>query len=169
MYRGFVLLLFLVITGCSDGSRTEHDDQPSSSDSAFAELQERGAAPHAMGVDQYTSVHRFDDLSDGGRIELQSEADNPEDIEQIRTHLRHIAQSFAAGDFQIPEFVHDRDEVPGAAVMSAKRDAVRYEYRDLPRGGEVRISSNDSEAVEAIHEFLAFQRHDHRAGGHEAH
>src|SRR5712692_2626707 len=37
-------------------------------DSAFRALQDRGKT--AMGVDQYTSLHRFDPLPDGGRIVL---------------------------------------------------------------------------------------------------
>ncbi len=49
--------------------------------------------------------------------------------------------------------------------MAAKRSTIRYVYRPLPDGGEVRISTSDPEALRAIHEFMAFQRRDHRAGG----
>src|SRR4051812_36567910 len=38
-------------------------------DSSFSAMQQRGKI--AMGVDQYTSIHKFDDLVNGGRIELQ--------------------------------------------------------------------------------------------------
>ena len=131
-------------------------------DTAFAALQERGRA--AMGVDQYTSTHRFDALPDGGRIELQRDTDDAEGIATIRAHLRAIADDFAAGDFRTPAFVHVR-EVPGSAVMAERRAAIRYAYRDLPRGGEVRITTADAAAIEAIHAFMAFQRGDHRAGG----
>lgn len=54
-------------------------------------------------------------------------------------------------------------EVPGTKVMAARRGAIRYSYRELPRGGEVRIRTNDAEALKAIHDFLAFQRMEHRA------
>lgn len=138
----------------------------SDSDSAFAALQRRGASPMAMGVDQYTSAHRFDDLPDGGRIELQREVEDSAGIERIREHLRHIAVAFAAGDFRIPAFVHDRTEVPGTDVMTAKRAVIRYRFEELPRGGAVRITTSDPEAVAAIHRFLAFQRGDHHAAGH---
>ena len=37
-------------------------------DTSFAAMQRRGKI--AMGVDQYTSVHKFDDLTNGGRVEL---------------------------------------------------------------------------------------------------
>ena len=132
------------------------------SDSAFAALQSRGE--QAMGVDQYTSTHRFDDLPDGGRIELQRDVADSAGIAQIRQHLQEIASAFASGDFSTPAFVHMR-EVPGAEVMAARRAAITYTYRELPRGGELRIVTSDAEALAAIHAFLAFQRQDHRAGG----
>ena len=134
-----------------------------STDSTFAALQVRGH--EAMGVDQYTSTHLFDALPDGGRIELQRDADDPAGVAEIRRHLREIARAFQAGDFSTPVFVHDRP-VPGTDVMAAKREAITYTYRDLPRGGEVRLFTSDPEALAAIHAFMAFQRQDHRTGGH---
>lgn len=135
---------------------------PTTHDSAFAALQARGH--QAMGVDQYTSTHRFDALADGGRIELQRDSDDPEGIETIRAHLRAIADAFSRGDFATPAFVH-AERVPGTDVMAARRAHIRYLYRDLPRGGEVRIVTEDAEALRAIHAFMAYQRTDHRAGG----
>lgn len=132
-------------------------------DTAFAALQERGK--QAMGVDQYTSTHLFDSLEDGGRIELQRDVDDPEGVAVIRRHMQDIAAAFARGDFRIPGFVHAQ-EVPGTRVMAERRAHITYTYRELPRGGEVRITTRDPAAIAAIHEFLAFQRMDHRAGGH---
>jgi hypothetical protein len=130
-------------------------------DTAFAALQQRGK--QAMGVDQYTSTHHFDGQPDGGRIELQRDIADPAGVAQIRRHLQEIARAFSAGDFSTPDFVH-MQQVPGTRVMAAKRAVITYTYRELPRGGEVRIVTTDPEAVAAIHEFLAFQRQDHRAG-----
>ena len=145
------------------GTARPADESAGPDDHAFHTLQERGET--AMGVNQYTSTHRFDALPDGGRIELQRDVDDPAGVEQIRRHLREIADAFARGDFAVPGFVHAR-EVPGTAVMAAKRDAITYTFRELPRGGEVRIVTRDPEAVRAVHEFMAFQRSDHRSGGH---
>ena len=128
-------------------------------------MQTRGA--HVMGVDQYTSAHVFEDLPDGGRVVL--DRDDPADtaaIVTIRAHMRDIATAFRAGDFTKPFAVHAQT-VPGTAVMRARRAAISYEQIDRPRGGEVRIRTNDPEAVAAIHEFLAFQRREHRASSHE--
>jgi hypothetical protein len=136
---------------------TERD---SSADSAFAGVQERGH--EAMGVDQYTSAHRFEPLPDGGRIELQRDTADRAGVETIRAHMRDIAGRFSRGDFAIPGFVHAR-EVPGTRVMTERRAQISYQAADLPGGGEVRIRSTDAAAVAAVHEFLAFQRGDHRA------
>jgi hypothetical protein len=133
-------------------------------DSAFSAVQARGADARGMGVDQYTSAHEFDALADGGRIELQRAVDDSAGVAQIRRHLREIAAAFGAGDFRTPGFVH-MQQVPGTAVMAAKRAAISYAERDLPRGGEVRITTHDPEALAAVHAFIAFQRQEHHAGG----
>jgi hypothetical protein len=129
-------------------------------DSSFAAMQARGKM--AMGVDQYASAHQFEVLPDGGRIELQMKSDDSLSVAQIRAHLRLIEHAFQAGDFTTPAFVHMK-AMPGTATMSRKRDVITYTYADLPRGGEVRITSKDPDAVAAIHEFLAAQTREHHA------
>jgi hypothetical protein len=131
-------------------------------DSAFAELQARGTVE--MGVDQSTAIHRFDDLPDGGRIELQTSRPDSSAVSAIRGHLEGIARAFGTGDFSKPSLVHARD-VPGAATMSRLHRVISYRFEPLPRGGAVRIRAKDPEALQAIHQFLAFQRREHRAGG----
>jgi hypothetical protein len=132
-------------------------------DTSFAAMQARGKM--AMGVDQYTSWHRFDPLPDGGRIVLQRDATDTAGTTAIRQHLQDIAMRFRAGDFAIPGFVHAQ-QVPGTPVMAAKRAAIRYVFHPLSGGGEVRIVTHDSTAVTAVHQFLAFQRSEHRVGEH---
>ena len=130
------------------------------SDSSYAAMQARGR--EVMGVDQYTSRHVFEPLPDGGRIELQRTVDDSAGVAQVRRHLAGIAEQFGRGDFSAPFGVHAVD-VPGTAVMRAKAGAIVYRARPLPRGGEVRITTTDPDAVAAVHEFLAFQRREHRA------
>jgi hypothetical protein len=133
------------------------------SDSGFGAVQSRGA--QAMGVDQYTSTHVFEPLPDGGRISLQRDAEDAVGRDQILGHMEEIAVAFAAGDFRLPGFVHARG-VPGTRVMAARRAEISYAVESLPRGGSLRLRTSDSAALAAIHEFLAFQRMDHRAGMH---
>ena len=122
----------------------------------------------AMGVDQNTSHHVFDDLADGGRIELQADSADSTAIAAIRAHLSTITSAFQAGNFSTPDFVHS-GRVPGTDVMAAKRSAISYVFAALPRGGEVRITTHDAEALHAIHQFLAYQRQEHHAMGHAMH
>ena len=134
----------------------------SAGDTSYAAMQERGRS--AMGVDQYTSAHRFDDAPDGGRIVLQRDASDTAGTRVIREHLRAIAGRFAAGDFRVPGFVH-AGEVPGTRTMALHRRVITYRFEVLPGGGQVRIVTRNPAAVRAIHRFLAFQRTEHRAPG----
>jgi len=128
-------------------------------------MQARGAA--VMGVDQYSSTHVFEDLPDGGRIVLdRGDPSDTAGIATIRQHMHQVAAAFTAGDFTQPFTVHATN-VPGTAVMAAERTTITYEEFDRPRGAEVRITTRDSGAVAAVHEFLEFQRHAHHAAGHE--
>lgn len=131
-------------------------------DTGFAALQQRGKM--VMGVDQYTSMHRFDDLADGGRIVLTRSPEDTAGVRAIRAHLAEITRAFAAGDFGHTMMVHQHT-LPGTDVMRERRAAITYRMDTLPGGGAVRISTRDSVAVRAIHEFLSAQRGEHHAGG----
>jgi hypothetical protein len=130
-------------------------------DSSFGELQARGKM--AMGVDQYASAHRFDVLPDGGRIALEMKVGDSLGVAEIRAHMKLIEHAFQDGDFSTPEFVHAR-AMPGTDIMRRNKALIRYSYADLPRGGEVRITTTDRESLRAIAVFLGAQRGDHRAG-----
>jgi len=153
-----VIVALPLATACAQGA-AKSAKKP---DTAFATMQQRGKT--AMGVDQYTSTHKFDSTPTGGRVELQRDTADAAGVAQIRAHIRDIAKAFAAGDFATPGFVHMQD-VPGTKVMREKRAAISYEPHDLPRGAELVISTKDPAAVEAIHQFMAFQRGEHHAGG----
>ena len=112
-------------------------------DSAFRAMQARGQ--DVMGVDQYTSVLRFDPVAAGGRIELQRDRDDSAGVAMIRAHMRSIARTFAAGDFTAPATVHF-ETVPGVATMRTRRAAIHYDVTDLPRGAALRIRSSDPAA-----------------------
>ena len=154
----------VLLGGALLGASCATSAKPRNGDSAFAALQTRGAS--VMGVDQYTSAHVFEDLPDGGRIVLvRQDSTDSAGVATIRAHMRSIADAFAEGDFSAPGMVH-MQQVPGTDVMAARRSAIRYSVADRAGGGEVRLTSSDADVVKAIHEFLAFQRMDHRAGGH---
>ena len=153
------LALLLPIAACGRQDKAE-----TQSDSSFAALQQRGEK--AMGVNQYTSQHVFEPLPDGGRIVLQREASDSLGVAAIRAHMDTISRSFANGDFAVPGFVHATGDVPGTAAMKRLKAEITYKPQDLPGGAQVVIATKNSQAISAIHEFLAFQRMDHRAGMH---
>ena len=154
MHRALILtVLALALTVAQAAAQAKQD-------TSYHAMQMRGRL--VMGIDQYTSTHVFEDLADGGRIELQRDTADAEGVTVIRAHLKTIAQAFKAGDFTAPALVHMK-EVPGVDVLKAKKAVITYRYRDLPRGGEVRIQTSDATARKAVHAFLAFQRSEHHA------
>lgn len=157
--RFLILVPLIAVVSC-----TREDRGGVRSDSSFAALQQRGET--AMGVDQYTSQHVFEPLPDGGRIVLQRKESDSAGVAAIRLHMRTISKAFNSGDFALPGFVHDMGDVPGTTVMKRLKNEISYAPRDLPGGAEVLISTKNPEAVSAIHDFLAFQRMDHRTGMH---
>jgi hypothetical protein len=134
---------------------------PTLTDSAFKALQSRGAM--VMGVDQYSSQHRFEDRPDGGAVILERDSADAAGVATIRAHLREVRDRISKGDFSLSEAVHASHDIPGTGVLRAKSAALSVRYVDRPGGGEVRLSSADPEVVKAIREFLVFQRGEHRA------
>jgi hypothetical protein len=127
-----------------------------------ADVETRGA--QVMGFDQRRTVHHFRLHADGGAIDVAvKDAADRVDLEAIRQHLPHIARMFQDGRFDLPMLVHATD-VPGTADLSRLATRVRYTYVETPTGGRVDIVTTDSEALSALHRFLAFQIADHRTG-----
>ena len=120
-----------------------------------------------MGFDQEKTTHHFRLKEDGGAIEV--EANDPKDRDsrdQIRQHLSHIARMFADGDFTAPMLIHSRTP-PGVPVMKRLKADIKYRFEEMERGGRVRITTTNREALAAIHEFLRFQIKDHKTGDYE--
>jgi hypothetical protein len=119
---------------------------------------------HAMGFSHENTAHHFRLLKDGGAIEVEArDSSDAASRDAIRQHLGHIAKLFAAGDFDVPMFIHDQVP-PGVPAMKRFKDEIRYRFEKTDRGGRVRISTGNAEAVKAVHEFLRFQITDHQTG-----
>ena len=145
-----VLMAMAVVAGLASSPQAHH---------AQTDLDRRGAL--AMGFDQQKTTHAFVSAGSGGSIEVRAnDAGDAAATHQIRTHLAEIAKAFAAGDFGKPFQTHG-EVPPGVPAMQRLKGAIRYVYRDIPRGGSVRITTTDPEALAAVHEFLAYQRREH--------
>ena len=158
-----VASLALPILACGQGATTcpVHEHQGMSDDHA-AGVDARG--DHAMGFSHDASAHHFLLFPSGGVIEVDANDKNDKaSRDEIRIHLSHIAEMFTEGNFQVPMFIHDKVP-PGVSVMESKEGAISYTFEPTPTGGRVRIATADKDALEAIHEFLAFQIDDHRTG-----
>lgn len=126
------------------------------------DLNRRGA--HVMGFSQETTTHHFRLTEDGGVIEVK--ANDPKDMQtrdHIRMHLAHITRSFSEGDFRDPMNVH-HELPPGTKEMQRLRKQIRYDFENRESGGRIIIRASNPEAIEAVHEFLAFQIREHHTG-----
>jgi len=122
-------------------------------------------AAGVMGFDQERTAHHFLLFKDGGAIDVSvKNAGDTKNREAIRSHLPHIAMMFGNGNFDAPMLVHDSANVPGTKVMTARKDAIRYQYAETPNGGRVTIVTSDPQALDAVHAFLKYQIAEHKTG-----
>jgi hypothetical protein len=134
----------------------------SKTDAHHQGVTERG--DKVMGFSHEKTSHHFRLYADGGVIEAEAqEAADTESRDQIRNHFAHIAQMFAAGDFNAPLLIHQQNP-PGTPTMTRLRAEIRYTLEEMPRGGRIRIRTQNQEALRAIHQFLRFQIKDHQTG-----
>jgi hypothetical protein len=128
----------------------------------LAEVNARGE--QGMGFSQTATTHHFLLMPDGGAIQVT--VNDPKDatnLDQIKMHLAHIVEMFAAGNFDTPMFVHDQVP-PGGAVMQKLKGEIAYRYEETQGGARVRVSTRNPEALSAIHDFLRFQIKEHQTG-----
>jgi len=136
--------------------------QHQSHDGHLDGVNRRGDA--AMGFSHAKTTHHFLLKPDGGVIQVEANAaGDAASRDQIRRHLNYIAKKFSEGDFAAPMFIHSQTP-PGVPAMKRLKVEIKYEFEELERGGHVRISTSNSEAVKAIHDFLRFQIKDHQTG-----
>ena len=146
------LFAAVILAGCTLFAQDEH----------HSGVNQRG--DHVMGFSHDKTTHHFRLYSDGGTIEV--DANDPKDTQsrdQIQMHLGHIAKMFAAGDFKAPMLIHDRVP-PGVPVMQELKSEIAYEFSKTERGGKVRITTKNPDALKAVYEFLRFQIADHHTG-----
>jgi hypothetical protein len=127
-----------------------------------SDLNQRGG--QGMGFSQTATTHHFLLKPDGGVIQVEvNDSSDADQLADVRMHLHHIAAAFQKGDFDIPMFVHDTVP-PGEPEMKALRDQIQYTLEETKSGGRLIISSTNTNAVAAIHQFLVFQIQEHKTG-----
>ena len=119
---------------------------------------------HVMGFSHEKTTHHFELHYDGGVIDVRAnDVKDTESRDQIRAHFHHIAQMFAAGNFNAPMLVHSTT-VPGTETMSRLKDQLHWDLQETPRGARLVITADNKTALDAVHEFLRFQIEDHKTG-----
>jgi hypothetical protein len=161
LFRMAVLLVASVPLALSAGVQQD-PHRENHQDKRLEGVNERG--DHAMGFSHEKTTHHFQLTVEGGSIEVT--ANDPKDatsLTQIRAHLAHIAKLFKAGDFSMPMFTH-AEQPPGVSVMTRLKEEITYTFEPIERGGRVRITSSNTEALDAVHDFLRYQIKDHKTG-----
>lgn len=142
----------------------KQEKKPSSDTSGIQAEKMNQRGDHVMGFDHMKTTHHFFLLSDGGAIEVgANSSQDTESRDQIRMHLGHIAKMFAEGNFKAPMLIHDQVP-PGTPVMQRLKNDIKYKFEKTEQGGLIRISTDNPEALQAIHEFLRFQITEHKTG-----
>jgi hypothetical protein len=140
----------------------QQSQPPASTDAHHHDMNERG--DKVMGFSHEKTTHHFRLYPDGGAIEVEAnDASDTESRDAIRGHFSHIVKMFTAGDFSAPMLIHQQNP-PGTPVMKRLREQIRYTLEETPRGGRIRITTQNAEAIHAVHEFLRFQIKDHQTG-----
>jgi hypothetical protein len=146
--------LFLCLFVQANPARAQESAPVHDHDKTHCDMVARGNK--AMGFDAAKTTHHFTLSPLGGAIEVSAnDAADTASRDEIQQHLRHIAQKFKEGDFDIPMFVHDQVP-PGVPTMKRLKDAITYGYVATERGARVEISSANPDARSAIHDFLRF-------------
>jgi hypothetical protein len=144
----------------------QHQAQMAAQHEHLAGVDHRG--DEVMGFSHERTSHHFLLEPEGGTIQVEAKdtgdtQSRGQILKQIRTHLAEVARQFTAGDFSMPQEIHDR-VLPGVPEMIQRKDAITYRYEDLENGGRVVIRTSDPAAMAAIHAFLQAQIGDHRTG-----
>jgi hypothetical protein len=164
--RSYSVVVILVIAFSAVllgfAQQPQPSDQQKSKHESMEMMNERG--DRVMGFDHLKTTHHFLLKTDGGLIRIEAnDASDQESRDQIRRHLRHIAEMFSEGNFSAPMLIHAQNP-PGAAVMKQLKANIKYEFGENERGAQIRISTSDAEALKAIYDFLRFQIKEHMTG-----
>jgi hypothetical protein len=115
----------------------------------------------AMGFNQTMIHHHFMSTSTGGQIMIMStNQSDVKTIDEIKSHVKEIQYEFSQGNFTKPFYIHAQI-VPGADMMAAKKDLIHYSVKDIDGGSILILTTNDTQLLTAIQQFMNFQSSQH--------
>lgn len=162
MFFSLLLMLFALSLVASQTdhnmNHNEHSASHESNDLSFAEREQA-----VMPFDLEATLHIFQDTAIGGVQQvIVHDANDQENIDLIRIHLKEQAEAFAKGMFSNPSYLHG-ETMPGLAELQKAGQAgiLSVVYQDLDNGGEIIYSSEDKDVIIAIHLWFQAQVNDH--------
>src|SRR5579864_5145190 len=115
----------------------------------------------AMGFSQSKIHHHFMATSTGGEIMIMStNMSDTKTISEIKSHVKDIQYEFSQGNFTKPFYIHAQ-VVPGTDIMTAKKDLIQYSINNIDGGSVLILTTNDTELLNAIQQFMNFQSSQH--------
>lgn len=158
IFAAVIFATFLLVT--TTAAHLQHEQMHDQHSDHHQQVNERG--DKVMGFSHEKTTHHFILLTDGGAIDVAAnDATDTKSRDQIRMHLKHISQMFAAGNFNAPMLVHDQTPT---GVEAMKAATITYQFAETEKGARVRITTNDAAALQAVYDFLRFQIKDHQTG-----
>lgn len=167
-----VLFLAFFAASCSAQSEQKNEEEKEQAKTQNTEMKDHEnhfemvneQGDKTMGFSHKKTKHTFRLLEDGGAIEVR--VNNPSDEEslmKVRKHLQEISKEFPEGKFDAPFMTHGKMP-PGVPVMQRLSKEIKYNFEEIENGARVRLSTKNTEAMKAIHDFMRFQIEDHRTG-----
>lgn len=115
----------------------------------------------AMGFNQTKIHHHFMSTATGGEIMIMSSnTSDTQTINEIKSHVRDIQYEFSQGNFTKPFYIHAQ-AVPGTDIMAKKKSLISYSIKDIDGGSILILTTNDTELLGAIQQFMNFQSSQH--------
>lgn len=115
----------------------------------------------AMGFNQTKIHHHFMSTTTGGEIMIMSEnMSDVQTINEIKSHVKDIQYEFSKWNFTKSFYIHAQI-VPGTDMMTAKMNLIHYSIKDIDCGSVLILTTNDTELLNAIQQFMNFQSGQH--------
>jgi hypothetical protein len=129
---------------------------------AFSQKSDKDAKP--LPFDEGKATQHFYLLKNGGAVELAAKdpADKPT-IEAIQKHLELQAKNFEKGNFDITST--EKGKFPESVnTMKKLRKEITFEVMQLDAGAALRMFSVNTQARQAIQDFLKLQIEERHTG-----
>jgi len=120
----------------------------------------RGLA--VMPFDLKATIHIFTKTLNGGIQQvIARKANDTAQVRLAREHLKEIAARYSKGDFSGPTYIHGAD-MPGLnEIKKAKPGSIKFQYREIKSGAELRYATDNPKLSAAIHRYFDAQLSDH--------